>query len=87
MDATLGYFQQVLWYITLWSAPSLIVATIVGIIVSLVQALMQLQDQTLPFFVKLVSVSITIALTGGWVAGQLVLFAKNILEAIPNVGR
>jgi type III secretion protein S len=87
MDTTLGYFQQVLWYITLWSAPALIVATVVGIIVSLVQALMQLQDQTLPFFVKLVSVSITIALTGGWVAGQLVLFAKNILEAIPNVGR
>lgn len=87
MDTTLAYFQQVLWYITLWSAPALLVATIVGIIVSLIQALMQLQDQTLPFFVKLVSVSITIALTGGWVAGQLVLFTKSIIEAIPNVGR
>lgn len=87
MDTTLGYFQQVLWYITLWSAPALIVATMVGIIVSLIQALMQLQDQTLPFFIKLVAVSITIALTGGWVAGQLVLFTKSIIESIPNVGR
>jgi type III secretion protein S len=84
---TIGYFQQVLWYITLWSAPALIVATAVGVIVSLMQALMQLQDQTLPFFVKLVAVSITVTVTGSWVAGQLIIFTKSILESIPAVGR
>jgi type III secretion protein S len=84
---TIGYFQQVLWYITIWSAPALIVATVVGVIVSLMQALMQLQDQTLPFFVKLVAVSITVTVTGSWVAGQLIIFTKSILEAIPSVGR
>lgn len=84
---TIGYFQQVLLYITLWSAPALLVATAVGVGVSLLQALMQLQDQTLPFFVKLIAVSITITLTGSWVAGQLVIFAKSILDAIPHVGR
>ncbi|MET0466868.1 MAG: type III secretion system export apparatus subunit SctS [Chitinophagaceae bacterium] len=84
---TISYFQQVLLYITLWSAPALIVATVFGIGVSLLQALMQLQDQTLPFFVKLIAVSVTITLTGSWVAGQLVIFTKSILDAIPNVGR
>lgn len=87
MDNTITYFQQVLWYITIWSAPALLVATIVGVLVSLIQALMQLQDQTLPFFVKLVAVALTVILTGNWVAGQLVLFTKRILEAIPTVGR
>ena len=84
---TIGYFQQVLWYITIWSAPALIVATVVGIIVSLMQALMQLQDQTLPFFVKLVAVSLTVTITGSWVAGQLIIFTNSILESIPRVGR
>jgi len=84
---TIGYFQQVLWYITIWSAPALLVATIVGILVSLTQALMQLQDQTLPFFVKLVAVSITVTITGSWVAGQLIIFTKSILESIPNIGK
>ena len=84
---TIGYFQQVLWYITIWSAPALIVATFVGVLVSLMQALMQLQDQTLPFFIKLVAVSITITVTGSWVAGQLIIFTKSILEAIPGVGK
>lgn len=84
---TIGYFQQVLWYITVWSAPALIVATFVGVIVSLLQALMQLQDQTLPFFIKLVAVSITITVTGSWVSGQLIIFTKSILEAIPGIGK
>jgi type III secretion protein S len=51
------------------------------------QALMQLQDQTLPFFVKLVAVSITVTITGSWVAGQLIIFTKSILEAIPGIGK
>jgi type III secretion protein S len=84
---TISYFQQVMWYITLWSAPALIVATIVGIIVSLIQALMQLQDQTLPFFVKLVAVTFTIIITGGWVCSQLMIFTRSIFESIATVGR
>jgi type III secretion protein S len=84
---TVSYFQQVMWYITLWSAPALIVATIVGVIVSLIQALMQLQDQTLPFFIKLVAVTFTIIITGGWVSGQLMIFTRSIFESIATVGR
>lgn len=83
----LTYFQQVLWYTVLWSAPALLAATIIGVLVSFVQALMQLQDQTLPFFLKLVMVILVIALTGGWVGSQLIIFTNAILNAIPNVGR
>lgn len=81
------YFQQVLWYIVLWSAPALLTATVVGVLVSLVQALMQLQDQTLPFFIKLVAVIAAIALSGGWVASQLLVFTRSILDVIPYVGK
>ncbi len=84
---TIAYFQQVLLYTTLWSAPALIVATVVGVIVSLVQALMQLQDQTLPFFVKLVAVTLVVTLTGSWVAGQIIVFTNSILGSISGVGR
>jgi type III secretion protein S len=83
----LTYFQQVLWYTVLWSAPALLAATIIGVLISFIQALMQLQDQTLPFFLKLVVVVLVIALTGGWVGSQLMVFTNAILNAIPNVGR
>jgi type III secretion protein S len=84
---TISYFQQVLLYTTLWSAPALISATVVGVTVSLLQALMQLQDQTLPFFVKLVAVTLVVTLTGSWVAGQIIAFTNSILGSIAGVGR
>jgi type III secretion protein S len=54
------------------SAPPLIVAVVVGVLTSLIQALMQIQDQTLPFGIKLVAVGITLALTGRWIGVELI---------------
>ena len=68
----LTLFKQALLLVVMLSAPPLIVAVIVGVIVSLLQAVMQLQDQTLPFAVKLVAVGITLAMTGRWVGVQLI---------------
>ncbi len=51
-----GYFVQLcvqtLWIIFILSLPTVIAASVVGIIISLVQAITQLQDQTLPFLLK-----------------------------------
>ena len=56
-------FKQGMLLVVVLSAPPLIVAVVVGVLTSLVQALMQVQDQTLPFGIKLVAVGITLALT------------------------
>lgn len=68
----LTLFKQAMLLVVMLSAPPLIVAVIVGVIISLLQAVMQLQDQTLPFAVKLVAVGITLAMTGRWVGVQLI---------------
>ena len=65
-------FKQGMLLVVLLSAPALIVAVVVGVLTSLIQALMQIQDQTLPFGIKLVAVGITLALTGRWVGGELI---------------
>ncbi|KMM85786.1 type III secretion protein S [Pseudomonas taetrolens] len=64
-------FKQGMLLVVVLSAPPLIVAVVVGVLTSLVQALMQIQDQTLPFGIKLVAVGITLALTGHWVGVEL----------------
>ncbi|WP_205914764.1 EscS/YscS/HrcS family type III secretion system export apparatus protein, partial [Pseudomonas viridiflava] len=46
---TLTLFKQAMMLVVVLSAPPLIVAVVVGVITSLLQAVMQLQDQTLPF--------------------------------------
>ena len=71
MDPILVFKQGMLLVVVL-SAPPLIVAVVVGVLTSLIQALMQIQDQTLPFGIKLVAVGITLALTGRWIGVELI---------------
>ena len=65
-------FKQGMLLVVVLSAPPLIVAVVVGVLTSLIQALMQIQDQTLPFGIKLVTVGITLALTGRWIGVELI---------------
>ena len=71
MDPVLLFKQGMLLVVVL-SAPPLIVAVVVGVLTSLVQALMQVPDQTLPFGIKLVAVGVTLALTGRWIGVELI---------------
>ncbi len=85
-DLTL-YLTQAM-YLTLWlSLPPIIVASVVGTLFSLFQALTQVQEQTLSFAVKLIAVMATLALTAGWVGGELFNYTVVVLEALPRLGR
>ncbi|MCF8981150.1 MULTISPECIES: type III secretion system export apparatus subunit SctS [Pseudomonas syringae group] len=72
---TLTLFKQAMMLVVVLSAPPLIVAVVVGVITSLLQAVMQLQDQTLPFAIKLVAVGLALALTGRWIGIELIQLA------------
>ncbi|RJF92152.1 type III secretion system export apparatus subunit SctS [Noviherbaspirillum saxi] len=83
----INLFQHALILIILLSAPPLVVATVVGVGISLVQTLFQIQDQTVPFFIKLVAVSVTLLLTARWMQAELVTLTNQAFLAIGNVGR
>jgi len=75
-------FKQGMLLVVVLSAPPLIVAVISGVLTSLVQALMQIQDQTLPFGIKLVAVGITLALTGRWIGVELIQLINLTFDMI-----
>jgi len=52
----------------------------VGIIFSLIQAITQLQEQTLSFGVKLIAVIATLFMLGGWLSGQILQYATEIFN-------
>ncbi|WP_342394748.1 type III secretion system export apparatus subunit SctS [Sinorhizobium garamanticum] len=64
------------------SMPTILVATAVGLVVSVVQALTQVHEQTLPFAVKLLCVSLTLLATGSWFSGELYQYTLNIFDKI-----
>lgn len=84
---TLNFFQQGLWLAIVLSAPPLIVATLFGVIVSLIQAVTQIQDQTLPYVVKLLSVSLTVAAVGRWFGSELMQLCSLAFTMIPGIGK
>lgn len=75
-------FKQGMLLVVVLSAPPLIVAVVVGVLTSLLQALMQIQDQTLPFGVKLVAVGVTLILTGRWIGVELVQLINLTFDMI-----
>lgn len=87
MNQTINFFQQGMWLVVVMSAPPLIAATIFGVAVSLVQAITQVQDQTLPYVVKLIVVSASLALVGRWFGSELIQMAQYAFILIPDVGR
>ncbi|EEX34251.1 MULTISPECIES: type III secretion system export apparatus subunit SctS [Vibrio] len=78
----LTVFAQSLWLVVVLSLPCLIVASGVGVLVSLIQALMQLQDQTLPFVIKLISVGLTLVMTGRWMSVEVIELTEHIFRAV-----
>ncbi|MBB3211530.1 type III secretion protein S [Herbaspirillum sp. Sphag1AN] len=56
------------------------VATLVGLLVGLVQTITQLQEQTLPFGIKLVAVSLCLFLLSGWYGEVLLNFGHEVMR-------
>ena len=65
------------------SAPLLLVALGVGLVVSFFQAITQLNEQTLSFLPKLVAVAVTLIVVGPWMITTLVDYLQRTLAGIP----
>ena len=74
----LDYAQKCLILMLKLSMIPIAVATVIGILVSLLQALTQIQEQTLGFAVKLITISITIMACASWMGGELLLYTQEI---------
>ena len=68
------------------AGPLLLVALVVGVVVSLIQAVFQVQDQTLSMVPKLAIGALVLALTGGWFLRITVELTHQLLERIPEIG-
>ena len=81
------YVIQALLLVLILSLPPIVVASVVGILFSLIQALTQIQEQTLSFGVKLVAVGLTLYLTARWMGGEIFNYTVLIFEKFPDMVR
>lgn len=79
------YVKQALLLVLWLSLPGVLAASIVGLAVAFLQAVTQVQDQTIAFGIKLVAATIAIALTGSWLGAELLNFADQMFAAVRDI--
>ncbi len=81
LDLTREGLLLVFW-ITL---PVVAVAAITALLVSVLQAVTQIQDQSIGQSVRMVAVMLTIVLLAGWLGRQMMLFAERALQLVATL--
>ncbi len=76
--------QEALWMLLMVSAPVLGVVLLVGLLVSLFQAITQIHEATLAFVPKLLAAMAVFALAGPWMLNMLVEYLQRTIQAIPS---
>jgi flagellar biosynthetic protein FliQ len=83
LETALGLGRHAFWMALTTSAPVLLIGLAVGLLISLFQAVTQLQEQTLTFVPKIAAMVVAAALFIPWVAEQMVAYAKDMLGTPP----
>ena len=83
----LDYAAKCLIIVLKLSLVPICVATVIGLLVSLLQALTQIQEQTLGFAVKLIAISITIMAAASWMGGEMYIYTQSIFTHFAAITR
>lgn len=80
---TLG--QSALEVMLIVAGPLLIVALVVGLLVSILQAATQINEMTLSFIPKILGIFGTLLLLGPWMLATLIDYTRRLISSIPTI--
>jgi len=66
-------------------APIMLVGLVIGLGVSVFQAVTQIQEQTLSFIPKIVGMAVLVVVAGPWMLGQLIAWTQQLYAGIPSM--
>jgi len=75
--------REALWLVLVLSAPPIVAASVVGLIVAFLQAATQLQEQTTTYTLKFLTVILTLFVTASLISSNLYHFADHLLTDFP----
>lgn len=78
MEFVISEAEKAVMMVLLLGGPMLIIALIVGLIVSIFQATTQIQEQTLAFVPKIVAVLLALVIFGPWMLSKMLTFTQDI---------
>ena len=81
----IAFTTEALWLVLLLSAPPIIAASVVGLLVAVIQAATQLQEQTLQYTLKFFAIVLTLFITASLVASSLFNYTEAIFQRFPSM--
>lgn len=78
----LSILQQSLWIIVLLSTPSLVTSMVVGVGISILQSVTQIQESTITFVPKIMITLLVFVLTSAWMVETLVKYSADLLNSM-----
>lgn len=81
-DLAMHLLAQTLLTAAKVSAPILIATLVVGLVISVLQVVTQIQEMTLTFIPKLIAVVVVFLLSGAWMMAVVVEFARHLIGMI-----
>ncbi|MCE3235911.1 MAG: fliQ [Vampirovibrio sp.] len=79
--------QNAVWLIILLSAPLLMINLVVGLAISIVQAVTQIQESTLTFVPKVLATFLVLVLAGPWMTQMVVDYSSRIFQQLIEVAQ
>jgi flagellar biosynthetic protein FliQ len=84
-EAVMTLAHQAMYVGLVLAAPLLLVALIVGLVVSLFQAATQINESTLSFIPKLLAICVTMVVAGPWMLTTMLDYLRHTLTSIPTL--
>lgn len=85
MSEALSILQTAFLVLLKIAGPVLMIALVVGLIVSIIQAATQIQEQTLSFVPKLLAIIAALIITGNFILNSLIEFTQSIFQTIGSL--
>jgi flagellar biosynthetic protein FliQ len=82
-DAVVGIMAEAIKVTMLVSAPVLLVGLVVGVLISLIQAVTQIQEITLVFVPKIIAVMVVLVAALPWMINVMISYTHNLISSIP----
>ncbi|HLJ04226.1 MAG TPA: flagellar biosynthesis protein FliQ [Solirubrobacteraceae bacterium] len=84
-DTVVSLASQAMTLALTVAGPMLLAGLVIGLIVSIFQAVTSIQEQSLTFIPKIVGVGALMVVLGPWMLDQLVSYAQNLYMSIPQL--
>lgn len=85
VEAVLDVASEALWTIIITAGPLIIISLVVGLIVSIFQAVTSIQEQTLTFVPKLLAIFIGLMIFGSYILNTIITLMENLWSGFGDI--